>query len=113
MVLAMRKFSEINETYIREEPQRGTTPKSERIVQIEEFAHNKAKRAEIIKAWTKISDHPEAEDFRSDVGSAFQESDLDDEMKAAFEAIGEGGIIYSSFEKSFWLRHKGQLIRVM
>ena len=109
----MEKLSNIVETYIQEEPRRDTTPKSDKVMQIEEFAHNKGKRAEIIKAWTKISDHPEAEDFRSDVGSAFQKSDLDDEMKAAFEAIGEGGIIYSSFEKSFWLRHKGLLIRVM
>lgn len=113
MVLAMRKFSEINETYIREEPQRGTTPKSERIVQIEEFAHNKSKRAEIIKAWTKIEDHPEATDMSSEVGSAFQESDLDDQMRAAYEAVGEHGVIYDSFSDSFWIRHKGQLIRVM
>ena len=49
----------------------------------------------------------------SDVGSAFDKEDLDEELLAAFEAIGEGGMIYSSFEHSFWLRHKGQLIRVM
>ena len=106
----MRKLSE---TYIREEPTRDTPPRSERVQQIEEFAHNKGKRSEIIKAWTEISDHPKATDMKSEVGSAFDESDLDEDMRAAYEAVGEHGIIYASFEDSFWLRHKGQLIRVM
>lgn len=109
----MEKLSKIMETYIKEEPTRDTPPKSERIVQIEEFAHNKGKKSEIIKAWTEIEDHPQATDFKSEVGSAFDKSDLDDEMAAAYDAIGEGGMIYSSFEDSFWIRHKGQLIRVM
>ena len=109
----MEKLSSILETYIREEPTRETPPKSDRIIQIEEFAHNKDKRSEVIKAWTKIEDHPEAEDMKSEVGSAFDEADLDDDLKAAYDAIGEGGMIYASFEDSFWLRHKGQLIRVM
>lgn len=90
-----------------------TPPKSDRIIQLEEFARNKGKRSEIIKAWTEIEDHPPAEDLKSPVGSAFDEGDLDEQMKAAFETIGEHGIIYSSFEDSFWIRHKGQLIRVM
>lgn len=106
----MRKLSE---TYFREEPQRDETPKSEEVRQIEEFAHNKEKKAEVIKVWTEIKDHPEAEDMGSDVGSAFDKEDLDEEMRAAFEAIGEGGMIYCSFEHSFWIRHKGMLIRVM
>ena len=106
----MRKLSE---TYIREEPTRDTPPRSERVQQIEEFAHNKGKRSEIIKAWTEIEDHPQAEDMNSPVGSAFDKEDLDEELRAAYEAIGEGGMIYSSFEHSFWIRHKGQLIRVM
>ena len=109
----MQKLSQIKETYMREEPVRDTPPKSDRIIQIEEFARNKGKKSEIIKAWTDIEDHPKAEDLNSPVGSAFEESDLDDEMRAAYEAIGEGGMIYSSFEDSFWIRHKGQLIRVM
>lgn len=109
----MEKLSNILETYIREEPTRDTTPKSDRIVQIEEFAHNKGKRSEIIKAWTEIEDHPQAEDLKSPVGSAFDKEDLDELMSAAYEAIGEGGILYSSFEDSFWIRHKGQLIRVL
>jgi len=109
----MEKLSNIVESYFREEPTRDTTPKSERIIQIEEFAHNKGKRKEIIKAWTEIEDHPQAQDFKSEVGSAFDKSDLDDQMRAAYEAIGEGGILYSSFEDSFWVRHKGLLIRVM
>ena len=109
----MKKMSEIKETYIREEPAREEPPKSDRIRQIEEFAHSKSKRAEIIKAWTGLKDHPKAEDMKSEVGSAFDEKDLDDDMAAAFEAIGEGGMIYSSFEGSFWIRHKGLLIRVM
>ena len=109
----MRRFSEIKETYFREEPQRDETPKSEKVRQIEEFAHNKEKRAEVIKAWTEIKDHPEAQDMSSEVGSAFDKEDLDEEMRAAFEAVGEGGMIYSSFEGSFWIRHKGKLIRVM
>ena len=109
----MKKFSEIDETYIREEPTRDTSPRSERVQQIEEFAHNKGKRSEIIKAWTEISDHPKATDMKSEVGSAFDESDLDEDMRAAYEAVGEHGMIYASFEDSFWLRHKGLLIRVM
>ena len=109
----MEKLSNILETYIREEPGRETPPRSEKIVQLEEFAHNKGKRKEIIKAWTEIEDHPEATDMSSEVGSAFDEADLDDEMKAAYDAVGEGGMIYASFEGSFWIRHKGQLIRVM
>ena len=106
----MRKLSE---TYIREEPTRDTPPRSERVQQIEEFAHNKGKRSEIIKAWTEISDHPKATDMKSEVGSAFDESDLDEDMRAAYEAVGEHGMIYASFEDSFWLRHKTLLIRVM
>lgn len=108
----MRKLSEVNEYYFREEPIRDTPPKDKRLQQIEEFA-NKNKKAEIIRAWTEISDHPEASDMKSEVGSAFDESDLDQDMKAAYDAIGEGGIIYASFEDSFWIRYKGQLIRVM
>ena len=109
----MEKLSNILETYIREEPGRETPPRSEKIVQLEEFAHNKGKRKEIIKAWTQIEDHPEATDMGSEVGSSFQEADMDEELKAAFDAVGEGGMIYASFEGSFWIRHKGQLIRVM
>jgi hypothetical protein len=109
----MEKLSNILETYIREEPTRDTPPKSELVQQIEEFANNKDKRLEVIKAFTQIEDHPKALDMGSDVGSAFDKEDLDEELKAAFEAIGEGGMIYSSFEHSFWLRHKGQLLRVM
>ena len=108
----MEKLSKIMETYIMEEPTRETPPKSELVQQIEEFA-NKGKRTEVIKAWTEIKDHPEAQDMSSPVGYAFGKEDLDEELRAAFEAIGEGGMIYSSFEHSFWLRHKGQLIRVM
>ena len=108
----MEKLSSILETYIQE-PERETPPKSERITQLEEFAHNKGKRKEIIKAWTSIKDHPQAEDLKSPVGSAFDEADLDEQMKAAYDAVGEGGMIYASFEGSFWIRHKGQLIRVM
>ena len=109
----MRKFSEIDETYIREDPNRDTPPRSERVQQIEEFANNNGKRKEVIKAWTEISDHPEATDMKSEVGSAFDEADLDEDMRAAYEAVGEHGMIYASFEDSFWLRHKGLLIRVM
>ena len=108
----MKKLSSLRETYIREEPARQDVPKSELVQQLEGFA-DKDKRSEVIKAWTEIKDHPEAQDMSSDVGSAFDKEDLDEELRAAFEAIGEGGMIYSSFEHSFWLRHKGQLIRVM
>ena len=108
----MKKLSNLLETYIREEPTRDTTPKSELVQQIEEFA-NKSKRSEVIKAFTQIKDHPDAEDMSSPVGSAYDKEDLDEELRAAFEAIGEGGMIYSSFEHSFWIRHKGQLIRAM
>ena len=108
----MKRLSSLSETYFKEEPARETPPKSELVQQIEEFA-NKGKRSEVIKAWTEIKEHPEAEDMSSPVGSAFDKEDLDEELRAAFEAIGEGGMIYSSFEHSFWLRHKGQLIRVM
>ena len=108
----MKRLSSLSEAYIREEPTRETPPKSDLVQQIEEFA-DKDKRSEVIKAWTEIKDHPEAQDMSSDVGSAFDKEDLDEELRAAFEAIGEGGMIYSSFEHSFWIRHKGQLIRVM
>lgn len=108
----MEKLSKIMETYFREEPARETPPKSDLVQQIEEFA-DKDKRSEVIKAFTQIEGHPQAQDMGSDVGSAFDKEDLDEELRAAFEAIGEGGMIYSSFEHSFWLRHKGQLIRVM
>ena len=108
----MEKLSKIMETYIKEEPARDIPPKSDLVQQLEEFA-NKGKRSEVIKAFTQIKDHPDAEDMSSPVGSAFDKEDLDEELWAAFEAIGEGGMIYSSFEHSFWLRHKGQLIRVM
>ena len=108
----MKRLSSLSETYIREEPARDTPPKSDLVQQLEEFA-NKGKRSEVIKAFTQIEDHPDAEDMSSPVGSAFDKDDLDEELRAAFEAIGEGGMIYSSFEHSFWIRHKGQLIRVM
>ena len=108
----MKRLSSLSETYFKEEPARETPPKSELVQQIEEFA-NKGKRTEVIKAFTQIEEHPEAEDMSSPVGSAFDKEDLDEEMRAAFEVIGEGGMIYSSFEHSFWIRHKGQLIRVM
>ena len=108
----MKRLSSLSETYIREEPTRDTPPKSDLVQQLEEFA-DKGKRSEVIKAFTQIEDHPDAEDMSSPVGSAFDKEDLDQEMRAAYEAIGENGMIYSSFEHSFWLRHKGQLIRVM
>lgn len=108
----MKRLSSLSETYIREEPARETPPKSDLVQQIEEFA-DKDKRSEVIKAFTQIEEHPEAQNMSSDVGSAFDKEDLDEELRAAFEAIGEGGMIYSSFEHSFWIRHKGQLIRVM
>ena len=46
----MRKLSEINETYLREEPIREQDTKSEKVQRLEEFAHDKGKKAEIIKA---------------------------------------------------------------
>ena len=106
----MEKLSSILETYIREEPARETPPKSDLVQQFEKFAYHKER---VIKTWTEIEDHPEAQDMGSDVGSAFDKEDLDEELRAAYEAIGEGGMIYSSFEHSFWIRNKGQLIRVM
>ena len=108
----MRKLSSLRETYIKEEPTRETPPKSDWVIQVEQFA-NKDKKAEIIKAWTEIEDHPVAEDMSSPVGAAFDKEDLDEEMRAAYEAIGENGMVYASFEHSFWIRHKGKLIRVM
>lgn len=109
----MRRLSEIKETYIREEPTRTDIPKSKLVQKIEEFA---SKKAEIIKTWTEIEDHPKAEDMmNSEVGSAFDEEDLDDEMKAVYDALDDGGMIYSSFEHSFWVKSekKRKLIRVM
>ena len=103
------------ETYIREEPTRDTPPKSDLVQQIEEFANNKDKRSEVIKAFTQIEDHPEAQDMSSDVGSAFDKEDLDEEMRAAYEVLDAGGFIYASFEHSFWIKVKkqGKLVRVM
>ena len=102
------------ETYIREEPTRDTPPKSELVQQIEEFA-NKGKRLEVIKAWTEIKDHPEAQDMSSDVGSAFDKEDLDEEMRAVYDVLDDSGFIYASFEHSFWIKVKkqGKLVRVM
>lgn len=111
----MEKLSKIMETYIREEPARETPPKSELVQQIEEFANNKGKRSEVIKAWTEIKDHPEAQDMSSDVGSAFDKEDLDEEMRAVYDVLDDGGFIYASFEHSFWIKVKkqGKLVRVM
>jgi len=103
------------ETYIREEPKRDTPPKSELVQQIEEFANNKEKRSEVIKAFTQIEDHPEAQDMSSDVGSAFDKEDLDEELRAVYDVLDDGGFIYASFEHSFWIKVKkqGKLVRVM
>ena len=103
------------ETYIREEPTRDTPPKSDLVQQIEEFANNKDKRSEVIKAFTQIEDHPEAQDMSSDVGSAFDKEDLDGEMRAVYDVLDDGGFIYASFEHSFWIKVKkqGKLVRVM
>ncbi len=111
----MEKLSNILETYIREEPTRDTPPKSELVQQIEEFANNKDKRLEVIKAFTQIEDHPKALDMGSDVGSAFDKEDLDEELRAVYDVLDDGGFIYSSFEHSFWIKVKkqGKLVRVM
>lgn len=111
----MEKLSKILETYIREEPTRDTPPKSELVQQIEQFAYNKDKRSEVIKAFTQIEDHPEAEDMNSPVGSAFDKEDLDEEMRAVYDVLDDGGFIYASFEHSFWIKVKkqGKLVRVM
>ena len=103
------------ETYIREEPARETPPKSDLVQQIGEFANNKDKRSEVIKAFTQIEDHPEAEDMNSPVGSAFDKEDLDEEMRAVYAVLDDGGFIYASFEHSFWIKVKkqGKLVRVM
>ena len=110
----MKRLSSLSETYIREEPARDTPPKSELVQQIEEFA-NKGKRTEVIKAWTEIKDHPEAQDMSSPVGSAFDKEDLDEEMRAVYDVLDDGGFIYASFEYSFWIKVKkqGKLVRVM
>ena len=111
----MKRLSSIKETYIREEPARDTPPKSDLVQQIEEFANNKDKRSEVIKAFTQIEDHPEAEDMSSPVGSAFDKEDLDEEMRAVYDVLDDGGFIYASFEHSFWIKVKkqGKLVRVM
>lgn len=84
---------------------------------MESFGHDKKKRADVIKAWTQLQDHPNAGNLGSDVGSAFDEGNLEEElgaeMAAAYEAIGERGIIYNDYQNAFLIRHKGHLIRVM
>ena len=114
-LLKMEKLSNLLETYIREEPARETPPKSDLVQQLEEFANNKDKRSEVIKAFTQIEDHPEAEDMNSPVGSAFDKEDLDQEMRAVYDVLDDGGFIYASFEHSFWIKVKkqGKLVRVM
>ena len=114
-LLKMEKLSNLLETYIREEPTRDTPPKSDLVQQIEEFANNKDKRSEVIKAFTQIEDHPEAQDMSSPVGSAFDKEDLDEEMRAVYDVLDDGGFIYASFEHSFWIKVKkqGKLVRVM
>ena len=113
-LLKMEKLSNLLETYIREEPVRNDPPKSELVQQIGEFA-NKSKRSEVIKAFTQIEDHPEAEDMSSPVGSAFDKEDLDQEMRAVYDVLDDGGFIYASFEHSFWIKVKkqGKLVRIM
>ena len=110
----MKRLSSLSETFIREEPARDTPPKSDLVQQIEEFA-DKGKRSEVIKAFTQIEDHPEAEDMNSPVGSAFDKEDLDEEMRAVYDVLDDGGFIYASFEHSFWIKVKkqGKLVRVM
>ena len=110
----MEKLSRIMETYIREEPARETPPKSELVQQIEEFA-NRGRRTGVSKAFTQIEDHPEAEDMSSPVGSAFDKEDLDQEMRAVYDVLDDGGFIYASFEHYFWIKVKkqGKLVRVM
>lgn len=104
-------MQKLSETYIREEPARQDVPKSELVQQLEEFA-DKDKRSEVIKAWTEIKEHPEAQDMNSPVGSAFDKESLDEELRAAYDVLDDGGFIYASFEHSLWIK-KGQLIRVM
>ena len=110
----MKRLSSLSETYIREEPTRDTPPKSDLVQQLEEFA-DKGKRSEVIKAFTQIEDHPDAEDMSSPVGSAFDEGELDEEMRAVYDVIDDGGFIYASFEHTFWIKVKKQekLARVM
>ena len=76
---------------------------------------NKGKRSEIIKTWTELKDHPEAQDMSSTVGSAFDKEDLDEEMRAVYDVLDDGGFIYASFEHTFWIKVKkqGKLVRVM
>ena len=114
-LLKMKRLSNLLEIYIREEPARETPPKSDLVQQIEEFANNKDKRSEVIKAFTQIKDHPDAEDMSSPVGSAFDKEDLDEEMRAVYDVLDDGGFIYASFEHSFWIKVKrqGKLVRVM
>ena len=111
----MKRLSSLSETYIREVLARDTPPKSDLVQQLEEFANNKDKRSEVIKAFTQIEDHPEAEDMSSPVGSAFDKEDLDQEMRAVYDVLEDGGFIYASFEHSFWIKVKkqGKLVRVM
>ena len=49
----------------------------------------------------------------SSLEAAFDKEGLDEEIRAVYEAIGENGMVHASFEHSFWIRHKGKLIRVM
>ena len=114
-LLKMKKLSNLLETYIREEPTRDTPPKSDLVQQLEEFANNKDKRSEVIKAFTQIKDHPDAEDMSSPVGSAVGKEDLDEEMRAVYDVLDDGGFIYASFEHTFWIKVKkqGKLVRVM
>ena len=102
-----------NESIIKE-PAREHRP--DNLKQVESFAHNKSKRKELINALTGI-EHPKAVDLKSDVGSSFKEGDIEDELGkelyAAYEAIGDGGIIYSAFENTYWIRENGELIRII
>ncbi len=110
----MKRLSSLRETYIKEEPAREDVPKSDLVQQIEEFA-DKDKRSEVIKAFTQIEEHPEAQDMSSPVGSAFDKEDLDEELRAVYDVLDDGGFVYASFEHSFWIKVKkqGKLVRVM
>lgn len=84
--------------------------------QVEKFKNNKSKRKELIDALTKI-EHPKAVDLSSEVGSAFDELDIEQELGKefydAYEAIGDGGIIYSEFSHTYWIRKDGELVRII
>lgn len=58
---------------------------------------------------------PPKSDLVQQIEEFADKEDLDQEMRAVYDVLDDGGFIYASFEHSFWIKVKrqGKLVRVM